>query len=69
VKTVSYDEAFKRELREFHACVVEEREPRTPGSDGLRDIALCQSIVRSYLDRRPIVSPTELAEVEGRPLH
>lgn len=69
VQTVAYDEAFKRELREFHACVVEGREPRTPGSDGLRDIALCQSIVRSYLDRRPIPAPTEPAEVEDRPLH
>jgi predicted dehydrogenase len=69
VQTVSFDEAFKRELLEFHACVVEDREPHTPGSDGLRDIALCQSIVRSYLDRRPIFSPTEPLEVEDRPLH
>ena len=69
VKTASYDEAFKRELQEFHACVVEEREPRTPGSDAVRDIALCQSIVRCYLEGRPIQSPTEPAEVEDRPLH
>jgi predicted dehydrogenase len=69
VQTVAYDEAFKRELREFHACVTENREPRTPGSDGLRDIVLCQSIVRSYLDRRAIEAPTEPAEVENRPLH
>ena len=69
VQTTSYDEAFKRELREFHDCVVADREPRTPGSDAIRDIALCQAIVRSYLDRRPIVAPTEPAEVENRPLH
>src|SRR5438067_7368165 len=60
-KTVSYDEAFKRELREFHACVVEGREPRTPGDDALRDIALAQAIVRCHVERRPIESPTELA--------
>jgi predicted dehydrogenase len=68
-RTVSYDEAFKRELREFHACIVEEREPRTPGADGLRDIALAQAIVRCHLERRPIESPTEYAELEDRPLH
>ena len=69
VKMVSYDEAFKRELHEFYACVVEEREPRTPGSDAVRDLALCQAIVRCYLEGRPIPSPTEPAEVENRPLH
>jgi len=69
VQVVAYDEAFKRELREFHACVVDDREPRTPGTDAIRDIALCQSLVRSYLDRRPITDPTEPAEVEDRPLH
>jgi predicted dehydrogenase len=69
VQTVSFDEAFKRELREFHESVIEDREPRTPGSDGLRDIAFCESIIRSYLDRHPIISPTEPAAVEDRPLH
>lgn len=69
VQTVSFDEAFKRELREFYECVVEDREPHTPGPDGLRDVALCESIIRSYLDRRSIPSPTEPAEVEDRPLH
>jgi len=68
-KTVSYDEAFKRELREFHTCIVEEREPRTPGTDALRDIALSQAIVRCHLERRAIESPTQYAELEDRPLH
>jgi predicted dehydrogenase len=63
VQTTSYEEAFKEELREFHMCAVDGREPRTPGSDGLRDIALCQSIVRCHVERRPIAAPTELAEV------
>jgi predicted dehydrogenase len=63
VRTASYEEAFKEELRELHACIVEEREPRTTGADGLRDIALCQAMVRCHLERRPIGSPTELAEV------
>ena len=69
VKTVSYDEAFKRELVEFHTCVVDDREPRTPGTDALRDIALTQAIVRCRLEGRPIESPTQDARVEDRPLH
>jgi predicted dehydrogenase len=45
---VSYEEAFKRELEEFHAAIVEEREPRTTGEDGLRDIQLCRQIVAAH---------------------
>ena len=68
-KTVSYDEAFKRELGEFYACVVEDREPRTPGQDALRDIALAEAIIRCYEEGSPLPSPTHLEEVENRPLH
>jgi predicted dehydrogenase len=63
VKTLAYDSAFKRELREFHACIVEQREPRTPGTDAIRDIALAQAIVRSHLERRPVDVPTQAATV------
>jgi predicted dehydrogenase len=45
---VSYEEAFKRELEEFHAAIVEERDPRTTGEDGLRDIELCRKIVAAH---------------------
>jgi predicted dehydrogenase len=69
VKTVSYEEAFKRELGEFHACIVEGREPRTSGQDGLRDVALAQAIIRCYAEGRPLPSPSLLEEVENRPLH
>jgi len=55
---VSYEEAFKRELVEFHASIMEGREPRTPGHDGLRDVALCQAMVRSALEGMPVPSPT-----------
>jgi predicted dehydrogenase len=48
VQTVSYEEAFKRELVEFHAAVHEGRAPRTDGEDGLRDVLLCQAIVRAH---------------------
>ena len=46
VETVSYQEAFKRELVEFHACIVEDREPRTTAVEAVADVALCQAIIR-----------------------
>lgn len=64
VETVSYEEAFKRELVEFHDAVVEGREPRTPGEDGLRDVALCQAVVRAFVDGRPVERPSEPAAPE-----
>jgi predicted dehydrogenase len=45
---VSYEEAFKRELEEFHAAVCEGRPARTDGEDGLRDVALCRAIVEAH---------------------
>jgi predicted dehydrogenase len=55
---LSYEEAFKRELVEFHAAITEGREPRTGGRDGLADVVLAQAFVRSYLERSPIERPT-----------
>jgi len=43
---VAYDEAFRRELVEFADCVSSGREPRTSGSDGLRDIRVAEAIAR-----------------------
>jgi predicted dehydrogenase len=57
----SYEEAFERELVEFHDAVVEGRQPRTTGTDALRDIALCQAAIRFRLERRPIADPTSLS--------
>jgi predicted dehydrogenase len=45
---VSYEEAFKRELVEFHAAIAEGRAARTDGEDGLRDVALCRDIVLAH---------------------
>jgi predicted dehydrogenase len=45
---VSYEEAFKRELLEFHAAIAEGRDPRTDGEDALRDVALCRDIVLTH---------------------
>jgi predicted dehydrogenase len=58
--TASYEEAFKRELVELHASIVEDREPRTPALDGLRDVALCMAIATSAHDGRSRPHPTEI---------
>ena len=58
VQTVSYEEAFKRELLEFHDAVCEGRAPRTDGDDGLRDVLLCQAIARAHVTGRGILAPT-----------
>jgi predicted dehydrogenase len=62
---VSYEEAFKRELVELHAAITEGRDPRTPGTDALKDVALCLAIAESAADGRGRTEPTatEVAEV------
>ncbi len=57
----SYDEAFKRELVELHEAIACGREPRTPGADALRDIALCQAIVTAAVERRVVEAPTAMS--------
>ena len=67
VETVSYVEAFKRELVEFHAAISEGRAPRTDGSDGLHDVALCHAIARAHMTGEAIAEPsaTNLTEVQA----
>jgi predicted dehydrogenase len=48
---VSFEEAFKRELVEFADCIATGRPPRTPGSDGLADLRLCEAIARAHQAR------------------
>jgi predicted dehydrogenase len=60
VETVSYDEAFKRELVEFSNCIHSGREARTSGEDGLRDVALCTAILRSHLNRATVEVPSDV---------
>jgi len=56
----SYENAFKQELVAFHDCVVMGTEPQTSGLDGLRDIALCEAIVRSARQHAPVAHPTRI---------
>jgi predicted dehydrogenase len=60
VETVSYVEAFKRELIEFHRAIVEGRPPRTDAVDGLHDVALCHAIAQVHLGGKPIERPSDI---------
>jgi predicted dehydrogenase len=51
--TVSYDEAFKRELVHFHECVVEGLIPATTAAGARQDIAVLQAIARAATSGRP----------------
>src|SRR5439155_25907209 len=46
---VSYDEAFRRELLEFHSSIVGGRSPLNDDDDGLRDLALSRSTIEDNL--------------------
>src|SRR5579859_1945849 len=41
----SYDEAFKEELKAFHACIVNKERPITDAADAKADIAVLQQVV------------------------
>jgi len=43
----SYDEAYKRELRHFYDCVVNDVEPRTSGEDGRKDLEFAIRIIQT----------------------
>lgn len=60
-EVVSYDEAFRRELVEFGDCIAEQRDPRTPGEDGLADVRVCEAIAQAH----QTASRTELTLVRG----
>jgi predicted dehydrogenase len=68
-RDVSYHEAFKLELVELHDAIAEGRPPRTDGRDGVRDLALCQSITRAWLDGRPVPFPSDPELHATRALH
>lgn len=44
---VSHDSAFRRELLHFADCIRGDARPRTPFSDGLRDLELAEEIIRA----------------------
>jgi predicted dehydrogenase len=60
-EVASYREGFKEELQHFHDCVTNGRQPVTSGEDGLRDIALCESVVDVHMRRAARAHPSEPA--------
>ena len=58
--TVSYEEAFKRELVHFHQCVVEGGTPRTTAASARQDLVVLQAIARAAGSGRsqPIPTPS-----------
>ncbi len=59
-EVTSYQSAFRRELEIFHNAIRGGTPPMTDGVDGLRDIALCQAIITSAREQRPVDAPTAL---------
>ena len=59
-EVVCYEEPFKLELVDFHRAITRAAEPLTSGLDGLRDIALCQSVIRCATGTAPVANPTAL---------
>lgn len=55
----SYESAFKRELIAFHAAVTGGAPVETPAADVLRDIALCEAIIRAHRTGRPVERPSD----------
>jgi predicted dehydrogenase len=50
---IFHDNPFRLELLHFRQCVLEGKQPITPGREAVADIKLVADIVRAYLDGRP----------------
>jgi len=59
-EVASYESAFKLELVAFHDAIRGHTKVVTDGEDGVRDIALCQAIIRSAREHVAIEQPTKL---------
>jgi predicted dehydrogenase len=66
-RTISYAEAFKRELVAFHDAIVTAHPPRTGGQDALRDVALSLAIVQSCVEGGSVRAPTTLPRERAVP--
>jgi predicted dehydrogenase len=54
-----YESGFKEELRVFYDAVTAGGPVPTDGVDGVRDVALCQAIIRCAHTRQPVERPTD----------
>lgn len=55
--TVSYEEAFERELVDFHDCIVRGTKPRTTATSARRDLVVLQAIARAAATGAPQALP------------
>ena len=60
-EVVSYESGFKREIAAFYDCVVNGGAPVTSGLDAVRDIALCEAIIKCHRLGEPVEAPTRPA--------
>jgi predicted dehydrogenase len=58
VVKVSHEEAFKQELVHLHSCIINGVEPITNGLSAKRDIAVLQTMIKSWQSKKPEVIPT-----------
>ena len=58
-ETVSYLSAFKLELQAFHNAITTGKPAITHGDDGIRDLALCEAIIKCAETGKPILRPTD----------
>ena len=61
----SYEESFRAELIHFYDCVAGGAAPITSGSDALRDVALCQSVIDVHRRRIPCARPTDVPDAKA----
>jgi len=66
-EVVSYESGFKAELEAFHEGVVKGTAPATSGRDGLRDIALCEAIIKCHRTGGPVDDPAGVGGEGGTP--
>lgn len=48
---------FAAEMDHFAECVMQDREPRTPGEEGMRDVAIMQALYEAARTGRPVAIP------------
>ena len=56
----SFESAFKNELKVFHECVTENKKPVTTAEDAMRDLAICENIIKCYQTKKPISNPSAI---------
>ena len=54
------DDEVVEELVEYYRAAIGETDPRASATDGLRDVALCQSVVASARSAAVVTRPTDL---------